>query len=139
MRAVAERLSVAMEGFSAETIALIVVLGFVLGTFPVFGCPTLLCLAAAIAFRINLPALQVVNNLSSPIQLALIVPLARMGSRIAGAPVTWSARTAALHAITGWLCVCVPLGFALYFPLAYVLRRTRPRASAADGWLPSGS
>lgn len=123
MRAVALRLTATFEAFPSDTIALILVLGFVLGTFPVFGCPTLLCLAAAIAFRINLPALQMVNQLSSPLQLVLILPLARMGSLIVGAPATWGVRAVAFQAITGWLCVCVPLGLALYLPLAHALRR----------------
>lgn len=123
MRAVALRLTAALEAFPADTVALILVLGFVLGTFPVFGCPTLLCLAAAMPFRINLPALQVVNQLSSPLQLVLILPLARMGSLIVGAPAASSMRAIAFHAITGWLCVCVPVGLALYLPLAYALRR----------------
>jgi len=123
VRAAALRLHAALEALPADTIALILVLGCVLGTFPVFGCPTLLCLAAAMAFRINLPALQVVNQLSSPLQLVLILPLARMGSLIVGAPTGWSVRAMALQAIAGWLCVCVPLGLALYLPLAYALRR----------------
>lgn len=123
MRAVALRLSGALEAFPADTIALILVLGFVLGTFPVFGCPTLLCLAAAMAFRVNLPALQVVNQMSSPLQLVLILPLARMGSLIVGAPAAASVRTFAFQAIAGWLFICVPLGVALYLPLAYALRR----------------
>jgi len=114
-----------MSGIPRETVALIVVLGLVLGTFPFWGIPTLLCLAAALAFRVNLPALQVVNNLVSPIQLALMIPLARAGSRIMGAPFSWSLRTAAPQAITGWLFICVPVGLAAYFPLAYALRQRR--------------
>ena len=114
-----------MEGLSAETVALIVVVGLVLGTFPVFGCPTLLCLGVAILFRINFPALQLVNQISSPLQLALIIPLARMGSRFVVVPESWSLGTVALQAIAGWFCVCVPLGFAVYFPLVYALRRQR--------------
>lgn len=125
MRAAALRLSAAMEDCSAETMALILVLGFVLGTFPVFGFPTLLCLAAAAVFRVNLPALQVVNQLSSPLQLALMVPLARMGARLIVTPASWNPAAVALHAIAGWLCVCVPLGLALYFPLVHALRQRR--------------
>jgi hypothetical protein len=106
----------------------------------------LLCLAAAIVFRISLPALQVMNHLSSPLQLALMIPLARMGARVVAVPAsrslgTWSLGTIALQAIAGWLFLCVPLGFALYFPLLYALRQRRSSqcASAAVGWFPSGS
>ena len=125
MRAAVLRMSAAMEGFPTETIALIVALGFVLGTFPVFGCPTLLCLAAALIFRINLPALQVMNQLSSPLQWALMIPLVRVGWLVAGRPAARSVETLALQAVVGWLLVCVPLGLALYFPLAHVLRGRR--------------
>ena len=55
----------------AERIALLVVLGFVLGTFPAPGCPTVLCLAAALALRLNLAALQVMNQIATPARYAL--------------------------------------------------------------------
>src|ERR1700674_5443840 len=51
--------------------------GLVLGTFPVYGCPTLLCVLASLVLRVNLPALQVVNQLTLPLQIAMLMPLAR--------------------------------------------------------------
>ena len=141
MRALAGRLPAVLDGFSPETIALISVLGLILGTFPVVGCPTLLCLAAALAFRLNLPALLAVNQIVSPLQWALLIPLAHAGSRIIGAKTTWSVRAIALQAVIGWFCVCVPLGLSVYLPLVFALRqrRSNSRASAIVGWLPSGS
>jgi uncharacterized protein (DUF2062 family) len=120
-----------MEGLPAETIALIIAVGLVLGTFPFFGCPTILCALAALALRLNLPALQLVNHLSSPLQLALLVPLARVGARIVSSPAGSATPLArqlfatALQAVAGWFCICVPLGILLYFALVYVLRRCR--------------
>src|SRR2546426_6925400 len=77
-RSVAKPLAgLSLEGASAETIALSVALGLVFGMFPVYGCPTLLCAAAAIVLRLNSPAVQLVNYLISPLQLALLVPFNR--------------------------------------------------------------
>jgi uncharacterized protein (DUF2062 family) len=111
----------------AETVALMLALGLVLGTFPVFGFPTILCAVAALMLRLNVPALQVVNQLSSPLQIGLLAPLIRAGSHIVGAPagsgIANKLGTAALHAVVGWCCICIPLGIGLYLMLLYLLRR----------------
>ena len=129
MRAAAIRLLAAMEGLSPETMALMLAVGLVLGTFPVYGCPTVLCALAALALRLNVPALQLVNQLSTPLQIALLVPLARVGACIIGAPAsstfTFKLGAAVLQAVAGWCCICVPLGIALYFLLLYSIRRWR--------------
>ena len=120
-----------MEGLSSEDVAQILVVGFVLGTFPVLGCPTIFCLVAALRLRLNVAALQLVNQLSSPLQVVLLLPLAHAGSRIFGSPVSASAplvsRAGAgmLHAVEGWGCICLPLGFVLYSAVICALRRWR--------------
>src|SRR5260370_419065 len=79
------------QGITPEKIALSVALGAVLGIFPVLGSTTILCAAAAFVFRLNLPAIQLVNFLIYPLQLILFLPFLRAGSRITGAaPVTLS-------------------------------------------------
>jgi len=129
VRTPALRLAAAMQGLSTETIALTLAVGLALGTFPVFGCPTVFCILAALALRLNLPALQVVNQLSSPLQILLLVPFARLGSRVLGAhgasamPAAWRLSTAAMHAVAGWLCTCLPVGILLYFALVHILRK----------------
>jgi len=55
---IASKLAAATQGLSADKIALIVALGLVLGAFPVYGCPTILCGLAAIVLRLNLPKPQ---------------------------------------------------------------------------------
>ena len=132
MKAAALRLAAGMHGLSSDSIAMILAVGLVLGTFPVYGCPTVLCLLAALVFRLNAPALQLVNQLSSPLQLALLIPFAGLGARILGPPPASStgilSRFSALtlQAITGWICISVPLGILLYAALCYGLRRRRP-------------
>ena len=125
MKAAASRFWALVAGRSPETIALIFALGLVLGVFPVFACPTLLCVLAAVVLRLNLPALQLLNQVSSPLQLALWIPLGRIGARIRGEPAAWSFGGATRNAIVGWFCLCVPLGLALYLVLVFTLRRCR--------------
>ena len=75
-------------------------------------------------FRVNLPAIQFVNYLSSPFQLILLVPFIRLGGWLfRGDP--GSVVTSGLHAIVAWFCVCVPAGLLLYVFLVCVLRRYR--------------
>lgn len=137
MKATAKRLASDVANLPAHTIALVLAMGFVLGTFPVFGCPTMLCLLAALVLRLNLPALQLVNQLTSPLQIALLVPMARLGSKVFGAstataaPLAWKLGITAGQAITGWFCISVPLGILLYFALACALRgRAKPQLAS---------
>ena len=60
------------EGMSSKKIALCIALGIVLGIFPVLGTTTLLCTIAALALRLNLPLIQVVNYAVYPLQLFLL-------------------------------------------------------------------
>jgi len=65
-------------------LALAVAIGLVLGTFPVIGTTTLLCIAASIALRLNLPAMQSVNWIVSPLQLILLIPFFNLGGVLFG-------------------------------------------------------
>jgi|HubBroStandDraft_4_1064222.scaffolds.fasta_scaffold802580_1 uncharacterized protein (DUF2062 family) len=126
------RLVTSLEGLSADGIALILAIGLVLGTFPIYGLPTILCALAGLVLGLNLPALQLVNQLVTPLQLILLVPFARVGARImnspgSATPLAWGLGAAALHAVTGWLCLCLPLGILVYFALGNILRRFSAR------------
>lgn len=128
MKAISCRIAAAMRGLSREDIALLFALGVVLGMFPMWGIPTVLCLLASLVARVNFPALQIVNQLSWPLQIAMLVPLARLGSRIIAPSTDISTfagklATASLQAVAGWFCVCIPLGLLLYFSLLCILRR----------------
>lgn len=67
------------QGVSPEKLAQSVAFGIVLGSVPVIGITTSLCLLAAAIFRLNHVAIQTVNYLVYPIQIALIIPFLRMG------------------------------------------------------------
>ena len=72
--------SLLKEGMSLRKISLCIALGVVLGIFPVLGTTTLLCTIAAIVFRLNLPAIQIVNYMVYPLQLILLAPFYGAGS-----------------------------------------------------------
>ena len=131
MKRVAQAIRLSFVGVSTETWILSVGLALVLGVCPVYGFPTLLCAAPAIILRLNLPAMQLVNVLTCPLQIALLIPFHRLGElllpgagalkpRIPGAvhAHAWAffagVWTHAVHAVAGWSCVCVPLGILLY-------------------------
>jgi uncharacterized protein (DUF2062 family) len=133
-----------LEGVTAETLALSIGLALVLGVFPVYGCPTLLCAAAAIVLRLNLPAMQLVNTLTTPLQLALLIPFHRLGDLLlpgaAGPRVSPGVHSEAwrfldgiwalaVHAITGWFCICAPLGILLYLSLRFAVRQRAAEGS----------
>ena len=132
MNARALRFRASVERLSPEEAALLLSVGLVLGVFPVMGCPTVLCLMAAFGLRLNLAALQLLNNLASPLQLALLLPLERAGACLCGGAISGGGSVAshlgaaALHAIAGWATICVPLGALLYIVLAVAMRRGRP-------------
>jgi uncharacterized protein (DUF2062 family) len=56
--------------------------GMLIGINPVVGSTTLLCLAVTFRFRLNLVATQIANHAMFPLELALIVPFIRLGSRV---------------------------------------------------------
>jgi len=56
--------------------------GLLIGINPLLGSTTILSLAFAFAFRLNLPASQVANHAAWPLEIALVVPFIRLGSRV---------------------------------------------------------
>jgi len=67
------------QGLTPEKLAFTIALGIALGVTPVLGSTMLLCSLAAIALRLNLAAIQLVNWLVYPFQLALLIPFYRIG------------------------------------------------------------
>src|ERR1700753_1436299 len=133
-------------GVTPEKIALSLVFGITLGVFPVLGSTTLLCAVAALALRLNLPAIQLVNYFVYPLQIALLIPFFRMGEKLFGAQhlplsvpqiyamihasMTGAIRalwTTTWHAIVVWGLLSPIAGIVLYFSLAPLLRRVARR------------
>lgn len=130
------------HGLSPEGLAWSLAVGLALGVSPLFGTSTALCAGAAMAFRLNQPAMQLANYLAYPLQIALLLPFVRLGERLFGAPRlplslpmieaalkadAWEAVgtlwTSLWHAGVAWLLV-VPVPMALLaLGLAPVFRR----------------
>jgi uncharacterized protein (DUF2062 family) len=72
------------RGLAPEGVALALAVGVAAGLFPVVGTTTLLGFALGAALRLNLAVVQVGNWLASPVQLALLIPLVRLGRWLAG-------------------------------------------------------
>jgi uncharacterized protein (DUF2062 family) len=130
------------QGITPEKIALSLAFGIMLGVFPVLGTTTILCLLAALLFRLNLVAVQLVNFLVYPLWFALLIPFVRIGERLFGAPpfpMTGSqmlalAHTSLLHSISvlwltalraaaAWMLIGPPAIIALYVILLPIVRR----------------
>ena len=120
---VTKRMASSFEGLTPDHVALILAAGFLCGTFPVYGCPTLLCLGAALALRLHVAALQVVNQIATPLQWALIVPLSRVGAQVLFVPPGWKLTGFVAQAVAGWLVVCVPSSVVIYGASLCLLRR----------------
>jgi len=67
------------QGLTPERLSFTIALGITLGVMPVIGSTMLLCTLAATVFRLNLAAIQLVNCVVYPLQLALLIPFCRIG------------------------------------------------------------
>lgn len=132
-----------VSGASPEKLALSLALGLALGALPVIGVTTLLCALVALAFRLNLVAIQITNYLAYPLQIASLIPLVRLGERLAGAepiPLSLPLLRASLagdlwgtvrrlwgtqvHALAGWAVVAplfVGAAYLTFLPLMRAL------------------
>ncbi len=78
-RVVAPLLNLLRVGATPRQLAWSLAIGAVIGINPIVGSTTLLCLAVAFVFRLNLIASQIANHLCFPIQLALVLAYLRAG------------------------------------------------------------
>jgi uncharacterized protein (DUF2062 family) len=130
------------QGVTPEKMALSLALGVVLGIFPALGWTTGLCAIAALALRLNLPAIQIVNYFMYPAQIALLIPFFRLGEWAFRAPrlaisvpqmyemihaSVWNAIrllwTTTWHAMVVWCAIAPFLAAIFYAILTPILRR----------------
>lgn len=69
-------------GATPRSLAWSIAAGVLIGINPVVGSTTLICLAVSFRFRLNVIATQIANHAMFPLELALVVPFIRLGSRV---------------------------------------------------------
>ena len=69
-------------GASPEKLAWSIAVGLLIGINPILGSTTILCLALAFVFRLNVAASQLGNHIVYPLELLLVIPFIRAASRI---------------------------------------------------------
>ena len=130
------------QGVTPEKLALSIALGAVFGIFPALGCTTALCALIAFIWRLNLPAIQIVNYFMYPLQIVLILPFFRLGEKFFRAPHLsiaiaqiyslaranlWGAIkflwSTTWHAITIWAIIAPFLAVLIYTVLVPLFRR----------------
>ena len=137
------------QGISPDRLALCIAIGVVVGNNPILGTSTILCAVIALVFRLNLPAMQLVQAVMAPTQILLIIPFVRLGEtlfRSAHQPLltqggfSFTARgtqnaasvlwDAIVHAGVAWLLIAPLATWFLYRLLAPVLRRAALQTAA---------
>lgn len=119
------------SGMTPRKIVLTICLGSVLGIMPLFWGTSLICLVFAHIFRLNHMALQSVNYLAYPLQLALMFPFFRLGTWLipGTAPLTVemiptllqhpaaslsTLAVFALKAVYAWMLTALPIALIAY-------------------------
>jgi hypothetical protein len=69
-------------GATPRSLAWSIAAGVLIGINPVIGSTTLLSLAVTFRFRLNMVATQIANHAMFPLELALLIPFIRLGSRV---------------------------------------------------------
>lgn len=148
-RLVEPLLALLRQGVTPEKLALSLSLGTVIGLVPVLGISTALCAFVAVVLKLNMPAIQLVNYLLTPLQLALIIPQLRFGELLLNAPrfpITLESglallshgainaarilSTAILHATLAWIVLAPLLALVLYRLVEPALRHLAPASAA---------
>jgi uncharacterized protein (DUF2062 family) len=138
-------LSLLAQGLAPRELALCMALGAGIGLFPVLGVSTPVLTVLALWLRLNLPAIQLISYLMSPLQLVLI------GETIVGAepqPLTIEAGLeliangvleaiitlwdAILHAAIGWVLIGPVFIYVIYRLLIPVLERALARLKSIE-------
>jgi uncharacterized protein (DUF2062 family) len=141
-------LALLKQGMAPNRLALCVSIGIVVGNIPILGVSSILCGLIALVFRLNLPAIQIVQAAMAPTQVLLIIPFVRMGEWILRAPhqalsikaglaliaqgagnavvVLWDA---IIQAGFAWILVAPFMTFLLYKILTRVFERAATRVN----------
>jgi uncharacterized protein (DUF2062 family) len=116
-------LALLRQGISPRRLALCVAIAIVVGNIPILGVSTILCTFIALIFRLNLPAIQVVQAAMAPTQVLLIIPFVRLGEWILRVPPQVVSIKAALALVSRglWQAIVVLRDAIFHAGLAWAL------------------
>jgi uncharacterized protein (DUF2062 family) len=136
------------QGATPEKLSLSIALGAVFGMIPAIGWNTALCALIALIWRLNLPAIQMVNYFVYPLQIAMLIPFFRLGELLFRAPHLplsvsqiygmtrtnlWGAVkllwTTTWHALVVWMLIAPIVAALLYLLLLPGFRRVLKKTS----------
>ena len=157
-RVVRPVLNLLRQGSTPEKIALSIAFGLVMGIFPSLGWTTVMCLLAAVIFRLNLPVMQLVNYFAYPLQLVMLIPFIRAGEFLFHSvrlslslpqilamiktdvwhaiKVLW---IATVHAIAAWALIAPLAIYVIYRILSPMLRRLALASGLSGRKLPASA
>jgi uncharacterized protein (DUF2062 family) len=129
-------------GATPRRLAWSIAAGLLIGINPLLGSTTILSLAAAFLFRLNIVASQTANHIAWPLEIVLVIPFIRLGSfvfRTAPMPLSphlflQTARASPLalmrelwlwewHALVLWAAISAVLGPLIAVGLTPLLQR----------------
>ena len=136
-------LSFLNQGMSAKKLALTLTLGIIIGVMPLMGTSTYVLAALALIFKLNMPAIQLVNYAVYFFQIALYVPFLKLGQSVFHGPALpfdlsnllslfqtkfWDTFNAIweinLLGLALWAIVAIPVSLAIYYiSLAYFVKK----------------
>jgi uncharacterized protein (DUF2062 family) len=145
-RAILPILALLRMGATPRSLAWSIAAGLLIGINPLLGSTTVFCLAVSSSFRLNPVAAQIANHAVFPLELALVVPFIRLGSRVfhtaamplsprlllAGARASPLALTRQIwlwewHALVLWAAIAAVAAPAIAFAITPLLRRLLAR------------
>jgi hypothetical protein len=148
-RLTARTKAVLQSGITPQKLSLTISLGVAVGLMPVLWGTSLLCAILAVFFRLNQAAIQAVNYLCYPLQIALFIPFCLLGETLFpwGPRVSVNILAGALHGHLGetasllgwaslrglgtWFLTITPLSLLLYPLLKRLLLRRMRNPTAA--------
>ena len=135
-------------GLTPEKLALTLCIGTALGIMPLLWGTTFICIILAHLFKLNHVALQSINYLLYPLQLALLLPFFKMGELLFpwgpclpqqkfsvlisnfGLDSVRMLACIALKSIAAWMITALPAALLAYGILMMVAARNKSRTSA---------
>jgi len=134
------------KGMSVEKMSLTLALGICLGIIPILGVSTWILVILALIFKLNIPAIQLVNYTISIFKYILFVPFLKLGQKIFfpnessiklnhiladyqadffGTMKTfWHMN---LGAVIIWALIAIPLGLLIYYKSQPLLKRQKQK------------